>query len=190
MEPRQRASRNISRNVAARPGGCQSHPRQLLQNVRQRFNRHPMQLHILPHGDIRNAASVALSEVGERAGLMAAQEAVGNSNAHHKERRRFAFAILAADHANAVALRVDAPRTEIRTQPFRWNRSVTLPRKRPDLIEVLPGILLSFQSLDALRFAFLDFAHLPPWNSTPKAKNPRSPELWQRGLRNFCLLCV
>src|SRR5260221_14442496 len=190
VETRQRASRYISRNVAARPGGRQSHPPKLLQNVRQRFDRHPMQLHVLPHGDIRNAASVALSEVGERARLMTAQEAVGNSDANSDDRVRLAFAIVPADHAGAVALRVDAPGTKIRTQPFRWNRSVTLPRKPPDLIEMLPGILLPFQSLDALRFAFLDFAHLPPWNSAQKTKNPRSPELWQRGLRNFCLLCV
>jgi hypothetical protein len=72
VETRQRASRNVSRNVAARPGGRQSHRPQRLQNIRQRFDRHPMQLHVLPHRDIRHAASVALSEVGEGARLMTA----------------------------------------------------------------------------------------------------------------------
>src|SRR5258707_2495614 len=119
-----------------------------------------MQLHVRPHRDVRNTARVALGEVGDGARLLTAQEAVGNSDAHHKERRRLAFAILAADHADAVALRVDAPRAKIRAEPFRRNRSVTLPRKRADLIEMLPGILLAFQPLHALRFGFLDFAHV------------------------------
>src|SRR5260370_24158018 len=119
-----------------------------------------MQLHVLPHRDVRNTARVALGEVGDGAATAAEQEAVGNSDAHHKERRRLAFAILAADHADAVALRVDAPRAKIRAEPFRRNGSVTLPCERADLIEMLPGILLAFQPLHALRFGFLHFAHV------------------------------
>src|SRR6202158_235015 len=186
VKTRQRASRNIPRHVAARVGGRKPHAPKRLKNFRQRFDRHPMELHVLAHRNIRNAAGMALGEVGDGARLLTAQETVGNSDAHHKERRRFAFAILAADHAGAVALRVNAPRTKIRAQPFEWNRSVPLPRKRANLIEMLPGIFLAFQSLDALRFGFLHFAH----RDAPKTKNPRWPELWQRGFRNFRLLYV
>src|SRR6267378_3609778 len=187
VKPGQRAAGNISYNVTAGAGGRQTHVPKRLQNFRQRFNRHPVKLEILPHGNVRDAARVTLGEVRDRARLMTAQEAVGNSDAHHKEWRRFAFAILAADHAGAVSLGVNAPRTEIRTQPFRRDRSVPLPRKRPDLVEMLPGILLALQPLDSLCFGFLDFAHVLPWKCSVKTKNPRSPDLWQRGLRNFCL---
>src|SRR5260370_17965781 len=113
-------------------------------------------------GNVRNAARVTLGEVGDGTRLLTAQKAVGNSDAHHEEVRRFAFAILSADHAGAVALRVNAPRTEVCAQPPRWNRSVPLPRKRANLVEMLPRILFAFQPLDALRFRFLDFAHVPP----------------------------
>src|SRR6266403_3470419 len=120
---------------------------------------------------------------------MTAQEAVGNSDSHHEERGRFAFAILAADHAGAVALRVNTPRTKIGAQPFRRNRSVPLPRKRPNLIKMFPGILLAFQPLDPLCFGFLNLAHAPaPKRSALKTKNPHWPDLWQRGFRNLRLL--
>src|SRR5260221_12895299 len=131
-----------------------------------------MELHILPHGNIRDTASVALGEVGDGARLMTAQEAVGNSDAHHKEWRRFALAILAADHAGAVALRVNTPRTKICAQPLRRNRGVTLPRKGPNLIKMLPGILFAFEPLDALCFGFLDLAHVLPQEIGPKNKKP------------------
>src|SRR5216683_665658 len=160
VKTRQGASRNVPRDVAACAGGCQPRAPKRLKHLRQGLDGHPVQLHVLPHRDVRNAARVALGEVGDGARLLTAQEAVGNSDAHHKERRRLAFAILAADHADAVALRVDAPRAKIRAEPFRRNRSVALPRKRADLIEMLPGILLAFQPLHALRFGFLDFAHI------------------------------
>src|SRR6266851_3320843 len=114
-----------------------------------------MQLHILSHRDVRYATRVWLGEVGDGARLLTAQEAVGDTDAHHKKRRGFAFAVLAADHAGAIALRVNTPRTKIRAQPFRRNGSMTQPRKRPDLIEMLPGILLAFEPLDALCFGFL-----------------------------------
>src|SRR5213075_2886618 len=73
-----RAARNISRNVAAGASGRQSHAPKRLENIRERFDGHPMELHVLPHGDIRNAASMALGEISDGARLMTAQEAVGN----------------------------------------------------------------------------------------------------------------
>src|SRR6267154_3983080 len=180
----QRASGNIPYHVAARAGGRQPYPPQRLENIGQRFDVHPVKLEILPHRNICDAARVALGEVRDGACLMTAQEAVRDSDAHHEERRRFTFAILAADHTDAVALRVNPPRTEICAQPLRRDRSVPLPRKRPDFIEMLPGILLALKPLYALCFRFLDFAHVLPWKCAVKTKNPRSPDLWQRGLRN------
>src|SRR6267154_1478376 len=129
VKPGQRAAGNISYNVTAGAGGRQPHPPKRLQNFRQRFDGHPVKLKILPHGDVRDAARVTLGEVGDGARLMTAQEAVRDSDAHHKEWRSFTFAIPAADHAHAIALGVNAPRTEIRTKPFWRDRSVSLPRK-------------------------------------------------------------
>src|SRR5258705_2051719 len=129
VKPGQRAAGNISYHVTAGASGRQSYPPKRLENIGQRFNGHPMKLKILPHGDVRDAARVALGEVRDGARLMTAQEAVRDSDAHHKEWRSFTFAIPAADHAHAIALGVNAPRTEIRTKPFWRDRSVSLPRK-------------------------------------------------------------
>src|SRR5882762_7295309 len=110
IKPGQWAPGNISYHVAARASGRQPYPPKRLENIGQRFNGHPVKLKILPHGDVRDAARVALGEVRDRARLMTAEEAIGDSDADHKKRRGFTFAIFSADHAGAVALRVNPPR--------------------------------------------------------------------------------
>src|SRR6267154_2751549 len=160
VKTRQGTAGNISRHVPASTGGRQPHAPQRLQYVGQRLNGHPMQLYVLPHGDVRDSTGVPLGEVGDGARLLTAQETVGNSDAHHKEWRRLPLAILAADHAGAVPLGVNAPGTKIGAQPFRRNRSMTLSRKLAYLVKVLPCILCTLEPLDPLRLGFLNFAHV------------------------------
>src|SRR5260370_37698912 len=93
VETRERASGNIARDITASACGRQSHPPQRLKNVRQRFDSHPMQLHVLPHRNVRHPARVALAKDGDEPRLLTTQEAVGNADAHHKERRPLAFAV-------------------------------------------------------------------------------------------------
>src|ERR1700690_2637431 len=128
-----------------------------------------MQLHVLPHSNIRHAAPVLLRDISDRAQLFAAQNSVGYPDAHHKIRRRFPFAVCAADHSQPVALRVNPPGTKIGAQPFRRNRSMPAPRKFADLVNALPRILGSLEPFDALCLGFLLLTH-KKWPI--KTKNP------------------
>ena len=55
---------------------------------------------------------------------MREQQAVGNADAHHEVRSGLPFAARAADDSGAVALRVDAPGTEVGPEPLRRDGSV------------------------------------------------------------------
>src|SRR4029077_7909480 len=100
-----------------------------------------MQLKVLPHRNIRNASRVPLGKVRNRAHLLAAQQAIRDTNPHHEVGRAPAFSARTADDSRAIALRVHSPRPEIRAEPLRRDRSIALARKLADLVEVLPGIL-------------------------------------------------
>jgi hypothetical protein len=55
---------------------------------------------------------------------------------------------------------------------------VTLARKLANLVEVLPGVFVAFQPLDALRLGFFNICHrvsIARKTSGLKAKNPRLP---------------
>src|SRR3984885_859942 len=142
---------------------------QAVQNLRKRLDRHPMQLHILAHGNIRHAAPVPLRDIGDRAQLFAAQNPVGYPDAHHEIRRRLPFTIRAADHSLPVTLRVNSPGTKVGPQPFRRNRGMPMPRKFADLVNALPRILGSLEPFDALCPGFLLLTH-KKWPI--KTKNP------------------
>ena len=127
IEPRQRAAGDVAHHIAAGSRGRQPHGMETVENFWQRFDRHPMQLNILPNSYIRHAARVTLSDIRNGADLRAAQYAVGNPDPHHKVGRRFSFSTGAANHAIAVALCVNPPRAKIRPQPLRRYRAVALP---------------------------------------------------------------
>ncbi len=196
VEPRERAAGNVAGHVAAGSGSGEARFPESLQEVGQRLDGDPMQLNILAHGDVRDAAAVFFREARDGADLFAAQEAVGNANTHHEKRQGLAFAVFAAGHAEAVALGVNAPGTEIGAGPFRGDGIETVAGELLNLVEMVPGVLGALEALDALglgfhRFWFRDFSHgsftrtASLKNFRPKTKNPRSPGLWQRGLRNF-----
>src|SRR5580693_2969794 len=118
-----------------------------------------MQLEVLPDRNIRNASRMPLGNVRNREYLLAAQQAIGDTNPHHEVGRALAFSARAADDSCAISLGVYAPRPEIRAEPLRWNRRIALARKLADLVEMLPGILRVLETLDTLRFRLFDFAH-------------------------------
>src|ERR1700688_3628967 len=113
-----------------------------------------MQLNVLANGDVRDAAAVFFREVRDGAHLLAAHQAVGNTDAHHKKRHGLAFAIFAANYADAVALGVNAPGTKIGAQPFGRNGIESGAGELLDLIEMVPGIFGTLEALDALGFGF------------------------------------
>ena len=104
----------------------------------------------------REAAVVVLAQVvGDGAELIRTEESVWNTDSHHEALQGAPLAILAANHARPVPLRVNAPPAEIGAKPFRRNRLKSLARKTPYFVECLPRILGALQSFDSLGFSFL-----------------------------------
>src|SRR5208282_5658303 len=99
---------------------------------------------------------------------MAEQQTVGDSDAHHEERRRKSLAPFAAGHSGAVALRIHSPPLKIKAEPLWKDGAVSTAGELANLVETLPGILLALQPLRALRFGFL---HLLAHHSS-QTKNP------------------
>src|SRR6202166_4641363 len=113
-----------------------------------------MQLNVLANGDVRDAAAVFFREVRDGTHLLAGHQPVGNTDAHHKKRHGLAFAIFAANYADAVTLGVNAPGTEISAEPFGRNGIESGASELLDLIEMVPGIFGALEALDALSFGF------------------------------------
>ena len=64
------------------------------------------------------------------------------------------FAVLSADHANAVALGVHAPPAEIGPQPLGRDGVEALAGEPADVVKAFPRVLLPLQPFDPLRFGF------------------------------------
>src|SRR5438552_9505010 len=160
-QSRDGAAGDVADHVAACSGSRQSRLLQLINQIRNRLNRQPVQLHVLPHSDIRNAAAIVFCQASQYANLIATQNAVWNTNAHHKKLGGFSLSIFSAHYTHTVALRVNTPRTEIRTQPFLRNRRVSITSKRANFVQVVPGELFALQALNALCLGFFYLSHLP-----------------------------
>ena len=114
-----------------------------------------MELKVLTHGDVGDAAAMPLGEVGDRSELGRLDDAVGNPDADHEVPDGLALAALAADRAGAVALGVDAPPAKVRSEPLGRDRVPALAGEALDLGVSLPGIQLPLEPLHALRLRFL-----------------------------------
>src|SRR5438128_7265178 len=75
---------------------------------------------------------------------------VRDPDADHEVARRLALTTLAADRADAVALGVDAPPAEVRSEPLRGNRVPAITREALDFGVRLPGVQLALEPLDTL----------------------------------------
>ena len=151
-----RASGDVARDVAARAHGIQTALPQRLENLRKRFDGYPVELDVLPHREIGNAASMTLSQVSDGPQLRRIQNAVGDAYAKHEARQCFALATFSADHAGTVSLRVHAPPAKIGAEPFGWNGIKSGSREASNLVEGLPRIFLPLQALNALRLRFFN----------------------------------
>src|ERR1700739_4574381 len=96
-----------------------------------------------------------LSEVGDGAQLAGSDEAVGNPDAHHESLQRPALSVLAAGDSCPVTLCVDAPPAEVSADPFRRDGTESFAGKAADLLQTVPRIAGTLQTLDSLRFRFL-----------------------------------
>src|SRR6185437_5010883 len=190
IQPGQRASGDVAHHIAARTLRRQPDLLQLLRHRRQRLNRQPVQLNILPRRHIANPARILRRNIRNPAQLPRRQQPIRQRNPLHEELRRIPLAALAARHTQAVTLRVDPPPPEVR-RPLRRNAAVPQPRKLPHLIPRLPRVLLPLQPLGLLglglfhwgrrhcRLQYTRLAHVKspenlPQNLPVKTKIPRS----------------
>ena len=135
-----------------------------------------MQLDVLPDRQVGGSAGVFLGDVGDGSKLVGMQQAVGNADAHHEEGQRLPFSVLAADHADAVALGVHAPPAEICSQPFGRDGIEAFAGKLADVVKAFPRILLPLQALDPLRLRFFNCVCHKIWAT----KKPTASELHWR----------
>src|SRR2546426_6913931 len=146
----ERAAGDVARDVAARPHRGDPGAPERLEDVGQALERYPVELDVLADRDVGDAARVALGEPGDRAKLVGLQLTVRDPDADHEVARRLALAALSADRADAVALGVDAPPTEVGAEPLRRDRVPALTREALDLGVCLPRVQLALEPLDAL----------------------------------------
>ena len=92
--------------------GREPHSVQTIENVRQRFDRNPMQLNILSYGNIRDAARVFFGDVRYRQQLAAPQNSARNTDAHHEVRRFLSLASGPADKPHSHRPACKFPTTE------------------------------------------------------------------------------
>src|SRR5437763_10404485 len=164
----ERAAGDVPRDVAARAERRDAVEPERLEHGGEVLERDPVELDVLADRDVGDPARVTLGEVGNRAELMGVERAVRDADAHHDVERRLALAPLAADGADAVALRVDPPPAEVGAEPWGRDRVPALTREADDVVVRRPRVQLPLEALDALRLGLLHrFAHgvLPKWES-------------------------
>ena len=150
-----RAAGDVARDIAAGADRVQADAPEFLEHLGKSLDRDPVQLNVLPHGEIGDAAGVAAGQTGDGSQLVRSQQAVGNANPQHEERQRQPLAVLAADHPRAIALRVNSPPAEVGPNPFRRNRVEAFPRKAANLGQPFPGIHGALQAFRPFALWFL-----------------------------------
>src|ERR1700680_1325666 len=151
------ASGNVAGDVAAGSHRAQAALLKGIEHFRQSLDRDPMQLNVLPDGEVCHAPAILLRQPRNGSQLARVEQAIRDSYSEHETGQRLALAALAGNYARAVSLGVDAPPAKICAQPFGRNRLESLAGKAAYFVEGLPGILLPLQPFDALCFRFFDW---------------------------------
>src|SRR5208282_775493 len=154
VHSRDRTAGDISCDIAASARRVQSHAPQRLEQFRKRLDRDPVQLNVLPYGDVGNSMSVAAGEVGNGSELFGTQQTVGNPDSHHEALQSPAFPTLSAGYARPIALRVHAPPAKVGPNPLWRNGLKPFTREAPYLLQTVPWILAALKALDPLCLGF------------------------------------
>ena len=109
-----------------------------------------MKLDGLANGDVGKVASVLPRESADDAKLVGRQDAVWNGDTHHEVFRGQTLAALAADGANAIALRVNAPPFEVEGSPLGNDAGAALAGKGAHFVKGRPWVLFALQALGTL----------------------------------------
>src|SRR5271165_3616009 len=72
------AAGDVSNDVAASAGGPEADGFESLEDFRERFDFEPVELDVLPDGDVGDAVAVFFGESGDGAELQRGEKAVGN----------------------------------------------------------------------------------------------------------------
>src|SRR6185437_9817406 len=154
VNPGQWASGDVAGDVAAGSLWREADFVQRVDDFRKRLNGEPVQLDVLSRGDVAHVARVLLHQLANDAHLRRLQQAVGRADAHHEVFGHEAFAALAADGADAVALGVGSPPAEVGADPFGSNAIASFARELAHFVECLPGVLFALDALEALGLGF------------------------------------
>ncbi len=155
QQARQRATSDVAQYVAARALGTEADRGKRVHDLRQRLDGEPVQLDVLPGGDVGQIARVLLCQFADDAQLVRGEQAIGQADAHHEVLGRLAHAVLAAGDARAVALGVDAPPLEVELGPLRQHRGAALARKLAHFVPCLPWVLGELQAFGLLGLGLL-----------------------------------
>src|SRR5579863_7454590 len=145
-----RASGDVTCYISTRARGVQANLPQTFQHLRQRFDRHPMQLDILADGQIRDSVGRTMCQICDCTQLPGVEDSIWNSNADHEPLECAAFAAFSTGDSGAVSLCVNAPPAKVCPDPFGRNRIEAIASEAPDLLQPFPGILRALQTLDSL----------------------------------------
>src|SRR5262249_21396020 len=121
----------------------------------QVFDGNPVELDVLADGDIGRAAGVSSGQIRDGSELARSQEPIRQANAQHKVGHGFALTALATGYAGSIALSVNTPPAEIRSDPGCGHGREPLAGELADLVEALPRVLFPLEPLRLLRLGFL-----------------------------------
>src|SRR5258708_20197232 len=136
------ASGNVAGDVAAGSDRAQTALLQGLEHFRQSLDGDPMQLNVLPDGEVCHAPAILLRQLRNGSQLARVEQAIRDSYSEHEIGQRLALAALAGNYACAVSLGVESPPAKIRAQPFSRTLPVSLVGTAPHSPEVLTTHLL------------------------------------------------
>ncbi len=151
----ERATGDVAEDVSAGSLGAETDGGERFDDLGEVFDGEPMELNVLPRRDVAEIARILLGQVADDAQLVRGEQAVGQANAHHEVLGCFAYAVLAAGDAEAVALGVDAPPLEVEFGPLGQDGGAAFAGELADFLPGVPWVLGQLQPLGLLGLGFL-----------------------------------
>src|SRR5262249_26033284 len=148
----QGTSGDVARHVATGCYGGQSGFEQGIEHLGQILDRDPMELDVLAHRNVGNAAGKVFRKSRYSAQLAGIDEPAGEPDTQHKVRRAFTLAAASADRASAIPLGINAPPAQVSLQPLVGYRGMSAQGEAADLLKALPWVLLSLEPFGPLGF--------------------------------------
>ncbi len=156
VDASERASGDVTDDVAAGSFGGEVDLGEGVYGFDEGVDGEPVELDVLAGGDVGEVACVLFGEVGDDAGLVGGEQAVGHADAHHEVGAGFAFSAGATGDTEAVALGVDAPPLEVEAGPLGSDGVASAFGVLADFVPCFPGVFGELEALGLLGLGFFD----------------------------------